>query len=138
MKHYVYELRNSENQVEYVGYTTKPKSRLYQHTRVLPGHNGSGKFYGRTDIILNIVHETHDKREATELEGKLKISHGFDWTERGCYSAIENRSRKLTHDQAIEIRSKYVPRKYTMMKLAKEYNVSYKTVHQIIKEQTYK
>ncbi len=139
--YYVYELRNLEHQVEYVGYTTKITgrgNRLYQHTRVQPGHNGSGKFYGRTDITLDVVYETLCKKEARELEGKVKLSHGLEWSERTDQRNINNRNRKLTQDQAETIRSKYVSRKYTMQKLAEEYGVSYKTVHNIIKNEIYK
>ena len=73
-----------------------------------------------------------------ELEGKLKISHGLEWTERTDQRNIEDRNRKLTQDQAEEIRSKYVPRKYSMMTLADEYAVSYTTIKQIINGDTYK
>ena len=139
--YYVYELRNSEHQVEYVGYTTKPtgrRNRFYQHTRVRPNHSGNGKFYGRTDLTFNVVYVTQDKEEAKKLEGKVKLSHGLEWSERTDQRNINNRNRKLTQAQAQEIRSKYIPRTYTMMRLADEYGVSYKTVQCIIKNEIYK
>ena len=139
--YYLYELRNDDDQVEYVGYTTKIsgyRSRFNQHTRIRPGHNGSGKFYKRTDIRFCIVDQTLCKKEAMELEGKLKLSHGLEWTERTDQRNIEDRNRKLTQDQAEEIRSKYVPRKYSMMTLADEYAVSYGSIKQIINGDTYK
>jgi hypothetical protein len=45
--------------------------------------------------------------------------------------------RKLTDTQVMEIRQKYVPRKYSMYKLADEYNVSQKTIFEIINHKIY-
>ena len=45
--------------------------------------------------------------------------------------------RKLTFEQAEEIRSKYIPIKYSMYKLAKEYNVTVTTIFHIIKNNIY-
>jgi len=45
--------------------------------------------------------------------------------------------RKLTQEQAEDIRSKYIPRKYTIKKLAKEYNVSNRTISCILKNINY-
>jgi len=140
-KYYVYELRNSENQVEYVGYTSKitgHRNRFYQHTRVRPGHSGNGLFYGRTDITMHVVHETQSKKEALLLEGRLKLSYGIEWSERTDQRNINNRNRKLTQDQAETIRSKYIPLTYTMMTLADEYGVSFKAIYNIIKYESYK
>ena len=138
-KYYVYELRNSENQVEYVGYTSKisgHRNRFYQHTRVRPGHSGNGKFYGRTDITMHVIHETQSKKEALLLEGRLKLSHGLEWTERSPMP-ISLRNRKLTQDQAETIRSKYIPRKYTMKALADEYGVSQGAIRNVLVNKTY-
>ena len=46
-------------------------------------------------------------------------------------------SRKLTQEQANEIRSKYMPRKYTQIDLAEEYGVTKLTIHRIIKNTFY-
>lgn len=46
--------------------------------------------------------------------------------------------RKLTNNDVIEIRKKYIPRKYNMYMLADEYNVNYKTIWDIINNNTYK
>lgn len=137
--YYVYELRNSENQVEYVGYTTKitgTRNRFYQHTRVRPGHSGNGLFYGRTDITMYIVHETQSKKEALLLEGRLKLSYGLEWTERKPMH-VSLRKRKLTKVQVREIISKYVPRKYTQQKLADEYGVSQSAIRNVLLYKTY-
>ena len=44
---------------------------------------------------------------------------------------------KLTLDQVREIRAKYIPRKYSIDKLAKEYGVGYTCIYRIIKNITY-
>jgi hypothetical protein len=59
--------------------------------------------------------------------------------------AIENKlwgknildKRKLTDEEADEIRNKYIPKVYTMKKISKEYNVDYKTIWDIINNKTY-
>lgn len=45
---------------------------------------------------------------------------------------------KLTEKQVLEIRAKYVPRKYSMSKLSKEYKVVPSTVSHIINNKTWK
>ena len=45
---------------------------------------------------------------------------------------------KLTEKDVLEIRSKYIPRKYSIYKLAEEYNITYQTVHDIIKRKKWK
>ena len=81
--HKVYELINLYGTVEYVGETTNPKMRMYQHTKVSPGADtGAGKFYKRSDLIMHIVSEFEDRLEALAFEGQLKKDHGFEWTER--------------------------------------------------------
>ena len=45
--------------------------------------------------------------------------------------------RKLTDEQAEEIRKKYQPRIYTYKKLAMEYNVNYRTIWDIINNKLY-
>ena len=40
---------------------------------------------------------------------------------------------KLTEAQVVEIREKYIPRKYSTRRLAKEYGVSQPVVHDIVK-----
>ena len=78
--HSVYELINTLGSVEYVGVTNNPRYRFWQHTRRKDGRHG--QFLNRTDIFMNIVKETYDKKEALELEGKLKLEYGMEWTER--------------------------------------------------------
>ncbi len=46
--------------------------------------------------------------------------------------------RKLSYNDIIDIRAKYVPKKYTYHKLAKEYNVDYKTIYEVVNKLSYK
>lgn len=82
--YYVYELINTMGTVEYVGETKQPKRRMYDHTQIKPIYKSGafGTFYGRQDLIMNIVTSFADRKEARELEGKLKLMHGLEWTEK--------------------------------------------------------
>jgi len=55
----------------------------------------------------------------------------------GNSSAGGHACRKLTMEQAEEIRAKYVPRKYTLGMLAKEYGIHHTTVKRILLNITY-
>jgi predicted GIY-YIG superfamily endonuclease len=82
-KYYVYELINLYGTIEYVGETSLPKIRLYDHTRRKPnGTSTRGLFYGRQDLIMNIVQEFDDRRDARKFETELKIINGLPPTER--------------------------------------------------------
>ena len=123
MEKYVYILRDGNNNVVDVGESVKPTDRLYRKTRCRPSP-GQGKFYGRTDITLEVVAGPIDRPSALKLEGELKLQYGLEWT--------EVKLRSLTMDQANDIRSKYIPRKYSQCKLASEYGVSQGTIASII------
>jgi predicted GIY-YIG superfamily endonuclease len=71
----IYKLVNRDGIIEYIGRTTSPEYRLYQHT-----HKG-GKFVGRTDLELKVITEFNSIKEANLYEGQLKIKLGFEWTE---------------------------------------------------------
>lgn len=133
--YYVYEIYNSMGTVEYVGETIDPKSRLKAHTR-----RQNGKFYKRQDIAMYIVAEFTDRKVALELEGQLKQEHGLEWTERIWSkrgSLFWKSCRRLTMDQAKEIRSLYETRKYTDYILAQSYGVSRNCIRQLLNKKTY-
>jgi len=75
-KYYVYELYNLMGTVEYVGESTNPKRRLYEHKNQKT--RGSGKFIGRTDIHMHIVKEFDIRKEAWDYQCKLQSEYGFD------------------------------------------------------------
>lgn len=65
------------------------------------------------------------------------VDNLFLWTNednlRDMATKMRWATRKLDRDQVNEIRSKYVPKKYTIRDLAKEYWISYFTTYAIIK-----
>jgi hypothetical protein len=81
--YYVYELINLLGTVEYVGESHKPKYRFRQHIKKKPfgkdgkKHSGLGKFYGRQDIIMNIVKEFSDRKDAWEFQCELQKVYGL-------------------------------------------------------------
>ena len=50
----------------------------------------------------------------------------------------DNGRSKLSWEQSEEIRTKYIPRKYSQYKLAKEYGVSQAVISDIILRKTYR
>jgi len=78
---YVYELINLMGTVEYVGCSYQPEFRFKQHTKARPSA-GQGKFYGRQDLTLHLVECYETRKEALLAEGRVKESHGMEWTER--------------------------------------------------------
>ena len=77
-KYYVYELVNLDGIVEYVGESTRPNKRFYEHLKHKPHvTNHNGKFYGREDINLNVVAEFETHKEAFEYQCKLQKKYGF-------------------------------------------------------------
>ena len=79
--------------------------------------------------IVNI--STHDSTR----KGGLVLSSNDKFLET-C-SKGGKAGRKLTFEQAEEIRSKYVPRKYTVNMLATEYEVHPQTINKIIYNYSY-
>ena len=75
-KHYVYEIVNLMGTVEYVGETINPKNRFQSHkcSRI---SNGSGKFYKRSDVFMNIVCEFDNRKDAYDYQCKLQKEYGF-------------------------------------------------------------
>tara|TARA_R110001606_G_scaffold350895_1_gene501040 strand:+ start:1069 stop:1509 length:441 start_codon:yes stop_codon:yes gene_type:complete len=51
---------------------------------------------------------------------------------RGTDEVGWNKIRKINEELADEIRSKYIPRKYTMHMLAAEYGVGYQTIRRVV------
>jgi predicted GIY-YIG superfamily endonuclease len=84
-QYYVYELINHYGTIEYVGETYRPTYRMKQHTIYkyqYANNGGNGKFYGRQDLIMNIVAVFDNRKEARELEGRLKLEYGMEHTEK--------------------------------------------------------
>ena len=78
MKKYVYELVNLMGTVEWVGETSRPTQRFANHIKHKPKHkNGIGKFYGRQDLVMNIVSEFNSKKEAYDYQCELQNQYGL-------------------------------------------------------------
>tara|TARA_R110000772_G_C12989438_1_gene406834 strand:- start:96 stop:512 length:417 start_codon:yes stop_codon:yes gene_type:complete len=134
----LYDLVDQEDQTVYVGVSKHLKIRLREHTLYKPyPKSGRGKFYGRTDLDIITVNSYSTKKEALMAEGARKLSLGMEWEERNGQLAKKYSLRKLTQEQAEQIRHKHIPREYTIKKLAKEYNVSRQAISNILKNITY-
>ncbi len=64
------------------------------------------------------------------------ITEGFKY--RRSHNINNHPNHKLTVEQILEIRSKYVPKLYSMKKLAKEYGVKDDTIESIVKRKSWK
>ena len=83
--YYIYSLIDSTNTPVYIGCSTKPVERFYSHVKRKPcatKRNGTGYFYGRTDLSLRILFSTTNKSKALLAEGKHKELNGFVWSEK--------------------------------------------------------
>ena len=161
-RYYVYELVNLMGSVEYVGQTVNPERRFYAHTKEKPRNGcGNGKFYNRQDLTIHIVKSFQTKEEALAFEGELKLSYGFEWTEKTCVSKagkiggkiggkivgkktgpingkIPSRwLRKLTFEDAEVIRQLYATGCYFQYELAEMYSLTQSSIYNIIKNKTY-
>lgn len=137
---FVYELRDGENNVVYVGQTADPKRRLHSHTKSTSKSSGMGKFYGRTDITMDVVAGPISKREALDLEHELQIQHGLvtDRDKAGLGGKVGGGSNKIfTFEIAEEIRAFYATGRYSQRALAKLYNTSQTTIYGIIHRLNY-
>ena len=74
---YVYEMINLLGTIEYVGETSNPKRRFKEHTKNRPLRSGLGKFFGRADIIMNIVKEFDNRKDAYQYQCKLQKEYGL-------------------------------------------------------------
>ena len=83
--YYIYSLIDDTNKIVYIGCSTKPVERFYSHVKRKPcatKRNGTGYFYGRTDLSLRILFSTTNKSKALLAEGKHKELNGFVWSEK--------------------------------------------------------
>ena len=83
--YYIYSLIDDTNKIVYIGCSTKPVERFYSHVKRKPcatKRNGTGYFYGRTDLSLRILFSTTNKSKALLTEGKHKELNGFVWSEK--------------------------------------------------------
>ncbi len=89
----VYKLVNSKNEIEYIGNTKNPNTRLYNHTCK------NGTFSGRKDLRLEIVKSGFRKEKtAFNYQCKLQKELGFE-TDREKWSRNMKEVQKKTTEQ---------------------------------------
>lgn len=104
----------------------------------------SGKGNNRA---LGYKHKSEAKQQISEFQkGRSKSEEtkaNMSAAQKGRVNSKEARDKiskslkKLTLDQVAEIRSKYIPWKYSSRKLAKEYGVTSSTILRIIQNKSY-
>ena len=129
---HVYELRNATGKVEYVGTSHHPNQRLNEHTK-----RSTGLFYKRSDIVMYVVTGYETRKVAVQAEKELKIKNGLEPTEFTCGQNTCKKLRKLTMQQAEEIRDLFATGNYTKNQLGKQYNITGRSIGSIVRKETY-
>ncbi len=89
----VYKLVNTKNEIEYIGHTKNPNTRLRNHVCK------NGTFAGRKDLTLEVIKSGFRKRErAMDYECKLQKQLGFE-TDREKWSRLMKKVQKKTTEQ---------------------------------------
>lgn len=90
-------------------------------------------------IVMHLDNNRRNNRADNLQWGTLKMN-----SQQMIHEGRGNKSKgsahyysKLTEDQVVEIRNKYIPRKYTLQKLAKEYNVSFGLIGHVVKNRNW-
>jgi predicted GIY-YIG superfamily endonuclease len=96
--HVVYQLVNSKGQIEYVGNTKNPNTRLSNHICI------NGTFAGRKDLSLEIIKSGFSKEKtAFDYQCKIQKKLGFE-TDREKWSRnMKEVQKKTTEQQKIPI-----------------------------------
>ena len=135
---------------------TKDGKVFYKGKELKQGISGRSKTYKvihhnyKTYYVHRLVAEQYipnpEKKPCVNHINGIKDDNRVENLEWVTYSentihAYDNgllKLRKLTEQQIDEIRMKYKPFKYTIPTLSKEYGVGLNTIHQILKNKTYK
>lgn len=75
--YYVYKIMDQSDQVLYVGESTNPNNRLYEHTRKKPTVSGRGKFY-KQNVKMQIVSVHYSKKAAWWAQVNLQKHYGLE------------------------------------------------------------
>ncbi len=117
---------------------------------------GSFNVNGRTKRAHRVSYELYKEKipkgllvlHSCDNPSCVNPEHLFLGTQKDNMQDMSNKGRslrgdksimsKLTNEQVLEIRSKYIPKKYSTRTLAKEYGVSPYVIYCIVKNITYK
>jgi hypothetical protein len=95
--------------------------------------------------LERVINSPFMDRTDAQIDGQIKLSEiyrdryqGVQPTSLEKYNDPQYRSCKLTMDQALEIRQKYVPGEYGKKRLASEYEVSKSVITRILNNQSWK
>jgi predicted GIY-YIG superfamily endonuclease len=97
MKHYVYKIVNSNNEIEYIGETKNPTVRLRHHICK------NGKFSNRKDVSLEIIKECKGKKSAFNYQCKLQKELGFETDREKSSRNMKEIQKKTTERKRIPI-----------------------------------
>jgi predicted GIY-YIG superfamily endonuclease len=95
---YVYEIINTYGTVEYVGESVNPEKRFWQHTKSKRRHGAYGKFYGRHDLLLNIVANFETTKEAWHFQKQLQLEYGLKTDDAHTKDTAKSTHQKLGLD----------------------------------------
>ena len=87
---------------------------------------------------VNHINGVKDDNRVENLEWNTYQENNQHAHDTGLKGMSQLKRRKLTMEQAREVRNKYVPFKYSLRKLAKEYGVDKRVIVKIINNERYK
>jgi predicted GIY-YIG superfamily endonuclease len=92
-KKYVYQLVNENNVVEYIGESFNPIARYKEHVHhKFRPKKGMGKFYGRTNLSLEVLAEFDNPKEAFDYQCELQKKYfGIDDRDKAIQNGMKGK-----------------------------------------------
>ena len=132
MKHYVYKIVNSNNEIEYIGETSNIIKRFRVHTCK------NGKFHNRKDISVEIINECNDRKTALNLQYKIQTELGFK-TDRDKSSENMKKVQKQTTNQkripivCYDLNGNFIGEYSSILSAGKSLNIHFSLIWNVIK-----